>query len=149
MKKLVGILLLTAAVTGGVAFSTSAPTPMHSLEGTWELQSFCNYDINEVADTVRLAQGYRQVKMYYNGKVMWSRTDPNDTIGRFGFGTYYITTDELVEKIEFGDHYFMESMNTTEREFHFELIIQDNSYSQITIDEDGKRSFSENYKKLN
>ncbi|HSR61544.1 MAG TPA: hypothetical protein VLL47_12355, partial [Robiginitalea sp.] len=87
MKKLVGFLLLTAAVTGGVAFSTSTPKPMHSLEGTWELRSFCNYDVNENADTVRLTEGYRQIKMYYNGKVMWSRTDPNDTVGRFGFGS--------------------------------------------------------------
>ena len=148
MKKLVGILLLTAAVTGGVAFSTSAPKPMHSLEGTWELNSFCNYDVNEKADTVRLPDGYRQVKMYYNGKVMWSRTDPNDTVGRFGFGKYRITADELIENIEYGDHYFMETLDTL-REFRFELIIKDNSYSQITIDEEGRRSFSENYRKLN
>ena len=149
MKKLVGIVLLTAAFVAGTAFSTTAPAPMHSLEGTWELESFCNYDINEVADTVRLPEGYRQVKMYYNGKVMWSRTDPNDTIGRFGYGTYHITSDELVENIEFGDHYFMDAMDTTMREFHFELVLKNNKYSQITIDEDGKRSFSENYKKLN
>jgi hypothetical protein len=148
MKKLFGILLLTAAFFGVVAFSTSSPTPMHSLEGTWELNTFCNYDANEVADTVRLPEGYRQIKMYYNGKVMWSRTDPNDTIGRFGFGSYRITADELVESIEYGDHYFMETLDTI-REFRFELVLKDNSYSQITIDEDGKRSFSENYRKLN
>lgn len=148
MKKLVGFLLLIAAVTGGVAFSTSTPKPMHSLEGTWELRSFCNYDQNENADTVRLTEGYRQIKMYYNGKVMWSRTDPNDTVGRFGFGSYRITTDELIESIEYGDHYFMQTLDTL-REFRFELVIRDNSYSQITIDEEGRRSFSENYKKLN
>lgn len=148
MKRLIGILVVSVLLISGTAISTSTPVSMHSLEGTWELQSFCNYDANEVADTVKIPEGYRQLKMYYGGKVMWSRTDPNDTVGRFGFGTYEITQDELVETIEYGDHYFMQVLDTL-REFRFELVLKNTNYSQITIDEEGRRAFSENYKKLN
>lgn len=144
MKKIAGIALVLIAFVSSAAISISPPESMHSLEGTWELQSFCNYDSNEVADTVSLVDGYRQVKMYYNGRVMWSRTDPNDTVGRFGFGTYHITADELIEVIEYGDHYFMESLGGG-REFHFELVVDGDHYSQITLDEEGNRTFSENY----
>ena len=144
MKKIAGIAVVLVAFVSTAAISITPPESMHSLEGTWELQSFCNYDSNEVADTVSLVDGYRQVKMYYNGRVMWSRTDPNDTVGRFGFGTYRITPDELIEVIEFGDHYFMENLGG-DREFHFELVVGGDRYSQITLDEEGNRTFSENY----
>lgn len=144
MKKAIGVAVVLVAFISTAAISIAPPAPMHSLQGTWELRSFCNYDGNEVADTVNLVEGYRQVKMYYNGRVMWSRTDPNDTIGRFGFGTYYITQEELVEIIEFGDYYFMQNLGSN-REFRFELVVDGDRYSQITIDEEGKRTFSENY----
>ena len=144
MKKVFGAAVVLIAFVSMAAISVEPPESMHSLEGTWELKSFCNYDSNELADTVALVDGYRQVKMYYNGRVMWSRTDPNDTVGRFGFGKYHITSDELVEVIEYGDYYFMQNLGG-DREFRFELIIDGDHYSQITIDEEGKRTFSENY----
>lgn len=129
------------------AISTSTPETMHSIEGTWELQSFYNYDGQNIMDTTELVDGYRQVKMYYGGKVMWSRTDPNDTIGRFGYGSYRITQDELIEVIEYGDHYMMEALDTI-RQFTFELVLGDDTYSQINYDEEGNRTFSENYKRV-
>ena len=112
MKKILGYLLLTVTFVTTTAVSTSSPEAMHSIEGTWELQSFYNYDGENIMDTTQLVEGYRQVKMYYNGNVMWSRTDPNDTIGRFGYGTYEITQDELIEVIEYGDHYMMQALDT-------------------------------------
>ena len=120
---------------------------MHSIEGTWQLQSFYNYDGQAVVDTVDLVPGYRQVKMYYNGRVMWSRADPNDTIGRFGYGSYRITSDALTEVIEYGDHYMMQALDTI-RQFNFELVLGDDTYSQITLDEEGNRTFSDNYKRV-
>ena len=146
MKRLSGILLLVAVVVTTAAVHPPTTEPMHSIEGTWELQSFYNYDGENIQDTVNLLPGYRQVKMYYNGRVMWSRTDPNDTIGRFGFGSYRITQDELIEVIEYGDHYMMEALDTI-RQFSFELIIDGDTYRQITLDEEGQRTFSENYKR--
>ena len=145
MKKLLGSVVLAAAFVVLASMSSANPRPWHSLEGTWELQSFCNYD-GDVADTVTLQEGYRQVKMYYNGKVMWSRTDPNDTVGRFGFGSYRITADELIEDIEYGDHYFMANLGAAQ--FRFRLVLGDHSYSQITLDEEGNPTFSENYKRI-
>lgn len=148
MKKTIGYLLLAVTLITTTAVSTSSPEAMHSIQGTWELQSFYNYDGENIVDTVDLVKGYRQVKMYYNGNVMWSRTDPNDTIGRFGYGTYEITPDELIEVIEYGDHYMMEALDTI-RQFTFELVIEGDTYRQVTIDEEGNRTFSENYKRAN
>ncbi len=148
MKKIFGGFLLAIALIVTTAVSTAPPDTMHSLQGTWELQSFYNYDGENIQDTVSLVDGYRQIKMYYDGKVMWSRTDPNDTIGRFGYGTYRITQDELIEVIEYGDHYMMQALDTI-RQFSFELIIEDDTYRQITLDDEGNRTFSENYKRIN
>lgn len=148
MRKIFGWALLAVTFITTTAISTRSPEAMHSIEGTWELQSFYNFDGENVVDTVELVDGYRQVKMYYNGNVMWSRTDPNDTIGRFGYGTYEITQDELIEVIEYGDHYMMQALDTI-RKFSFELVIEDDTYSQITIDDEGNRTFAENYKRAN
>ena len=41
----------------------------------------------------------------------------------------------------------MQALDTI-REFRFELVIGDNTYSQITIDDEGNRTFSENYRKV-
>jgi len=147
MKKTIGFLALAVILISTTAERPPSAAAMHSLEGTWELQSFYNYAEENIQDTVDLAAGYRQVKMYYNGRVMWSRTDPNDTIGRFGYGSYRITTDELIEVIEYGDHYMMEALDTI-RQFSFELRIDGDTYSQITLDEEGSRTFSENYKRV-
>ncbi|MGB5171367.1 hypothetical protein [Eudoraea sp.] len=147
MRKLLGLVLLMVILTTSTAITTSNPNTMHTIEGTWELQNFHMYDGEKIIDTVAIQNGYRQVKMYYNGKVMWSRTDPNDTIGRFGFGSYRITDTELIETIEFGDYGMMRALDTL-RNFTFELNLQDDSYSQITLDSDGGRTFSENYKRI-
>jgi hypothetical protein len=148
MKTIFGFLLLALIVITTGAVRPPTPLTMHSLEGTWELQSFYNYDGETIQDTVELLPGYRQVKMYYNGRVMWSRTDPNDTIGRFGYGSYRITQDELIEVIEYGDHYMMEALDTI-RQFSFELKIDGPTYIQVHLDGDGQRTFSENYKRVN
>ncbi len=155
MRKLIGLVLLTAVFVIAMAITSSKPPTMHTIEGTWELQHFYNFDGEKVIDTVALAEGYRQVKMYYNGNIMWSRTttddskdpDGNDVIGRFGYGTYKITDDELIETIEYGDVGMMRALDTM-RVFTFELVLKDDYYSQISIDEDGSRTFSENYKRI-
>lgn len=138
---------MAIALVTTTAISTRTPETMHSIEGTWEQVSFYNYDGQNIVDTTELVPGYRQVKMYYNGNVMWSRTDPNDTIGRFGYGSYRITQDELIEVIEYGDHYMMEALDTI-RQFTFELILGDDTYSQINYDDEGNRTFSENYRRV-
>ncbi len=131
------ILILAATVL------SSKPNTMHSMQGVWELQSFSNWN-GDVIDTVAKAPGYRQVKIYYNGKIMWSRWVPGDKQGRFGYGSYHLTEDELHETIEYGDFEMMQALDTM-RVFEFKLDLKDNTYSQISMDQDGNPTFSENY----
>lgn len=147
MKKLLGLVLLIVLLVTVTATTSLKPNNMHTIQGTWELQSFYNYDGQEISDTANLQEGYRQVKMYYDGKVMWSRTDPNDTIGRFGYGSYKITDTDLIETIEYGDYQMLMALDTL-REFTFELILKDDTFSQISFDAEGNRTFSENYMRI-
>lgn len=146
MKKisaLVILMLLLVSATGPIEKEIT----YHSIEGTWKLESFYFYNDNKVTDTVPTQDGYRQMKMYYNGKIMWSRTDPKDTIGRFGYGSYVITETELIETIEYGDYQMMMALDTI-RNFTFELKLTDTHYSQISVDDHGYRTFSENYVRI-
>ncbi|WP_297690596.1 hypothetical protein [uncultured Eudoraea sp.] len=154
MKKLLGLVLVMVLLISAAALTSLKPNTMHTIEGTWELQSFYNYDGENIIDTVPLAKGYRQVKMFYDGKVMWSRTtssdtkdaDGNDVVGRFGYGTYKLTEGQLMETIEYGDKGMMRDLEAL-RKFTFELELKDNTYSQISTDAEGNRTFSENYKR--
>jgi len=155
MKKLLGLVFLMLILISAIGITSSKPDMMHTIEGTWELQSFYNFDGQNITDTVPTDVGYRQVKMFYKGKVMWSRTtakdtkdaDGNNVVGRFGYGTYRITDTELIENIEYGDIGMMTDLDTL-RHFVFELHLTDNTYSQITLDEDGNKTFSENYLRI-
>ena len=148
MKKLLTLVFVLGVILTAAVLTSSKPDNYHSIEGTWELVSFHNLDdgIN-ISSTTPKATGYRQVKMYYNGKVMWSRYVPNEPNGRFGYGSYYITDDELHETIIFGDSEMMKALDTL-TEFVFELDLQNDTYSQISLDEEGNRTFSENYKRI-
>lgn len=147
MKKLFGLAFLMLILISASVIKSSEPSVMHTMEGTWELQSFYLFDGKEITDTVPVQDGYRQVKMYYNDKIMWSRTDPRDTVGRFGYGTYVITETELTETIEYGDYQMLQALDTI-RDFSFELRLTDKYFSQITVDEEGYRTTSENYKRI-
>lgn len=146
MRKLIGIAAVLTGMVALLSWGTATPPPMHSIEGTWELEHFYFYENDEVYDTVELAPGYRQVKMYYNGNIMWSRTT-SDSVGRFGYGTYTITNDELIEVIEYGDIDMMRALDTL-TQFTFELKLTNKNYSQISWDENGNRTFSENYRRI-
>lgn len=148
MKKLFGLLILVFILVGATNMKEPDTDTFHSIEGTWELVSFYNYDDGvNISDTVPKSEGYRQVKMYYNGKIMWSRYVPEEPNGRFGYGSYYITEDELHETIIYGDAHMMKALDTL-TEFIFELDLHKDTYSQISIDEQGNRTFSENYIRL-
>ena len=118
-----------------------------SIEGTWELVSFYNYNGAYIVDTIEKSEGYRQVKMYSRHKIMWTRYVPEDPTGRFGYGSYRTTDSTLVENIEYGDDQMMKALDTM-RHFSFELILDRDSFSQITVDAEGNRTFSENYRRI-
>lgn len=126
--------------------SDSVIEEMHTLDGVWELVSYYNYDDNEVTDTIVSNANNRQVKMYINNKVMWSRLVPLDSTEFFGYGTYVITDTTLIETLEYGSASMLKVIDTM-RVFSFELILDSNSFSQIQIGPEGERIFSENYKR--
>ncbi|MEO9511532.1 MAG: hypothetical protein ABJN84_08775 [Flavobacteriaceae bacterium] len=147
MKKVLGLVLLMLISISATKFASPKPETMHSIEGAWELQSFYSYDGQDVSDTIEKSDGYRQVKMYSKGKIMWTRYVPDDPHGRFGYGSYKISPNSLTEVIEYGDDDMMKALDTM-RNFTFELILNDNSFSQITLDEEGHRTSSENYERI-
>lgn len=147
MKKFLGFIFLMLILVSATKYTTDKESSMHTIEGTWELQNFYQYDGQKIIDTTPTSEGFRQVKMYYNGKIMWSRTSSEEIAGRFGYGTYKITPDRLIETIEYGDGQMMKALDTI-RQFTFELVLEDETYSQIQMDEFGNRISSENYKRI-
>lgn len=115
-----------------------------SLDGVWELVSFYNYEDNVIKDTVINKSDNRQVKMYLDGKVMWSRRAPSDQIDYFGYGSYSITDSTLTEVLDYGSVAMLKVIDTM-RVFDFELVFDKNTFTQIQLDPEGDRVFSENY----
>lgn len=146
MRKLLGlvfILFITIAATSPTYKTQSKE--IKSINGTWELVSHYLYDGTNVTDTVfAIDNGSRQIKMYNNSKVMWSRHVPELAAEWFGYGSYITTDDRLYETLEYGSSTMMEMIDSV-GVFEFELQLKDNSFSQITLDSEGYRVHSENY----
>jgi hypothetical protein len=148
MKKLI---LIGFTIIGAFVFISSAtkdiPVNEASLEGVWEMKHQYIYENNEIQDTLFDVNGKRQVKMYSKGKVMWSRFSPRDVNEWFGYGTYTIIDGFLEERLEYASNAMMKIVDTTEV-FRFELVLEENSYSQISLDANGDRYNSENYVRI-
>ncbi|MGS2763281.1 hypothetical protein [Sinomicrobium sp. M5D2P9] len=122
---------------------TKEDTPV-SLEGVWELVNYYTYEDNHIIDSFPNTEGYRQVKMYQDGKVMWTRKVPQDSTQWYGYGKYLSTDTSLVETLEYGSASMMKIIDTS-RIFSFELQGGKGWFRQISINEEGNRTFSENY----
>ncbi len=148
MRKLLGLVFLMLILISSTEFTSSKQqTNADSLEGTWELINRFNYTDGNVSDTIFNTNGYRQVKIYSKGKVMWTRHSPDDPNEWFGYGSYTNTADELEERLEYGSATMM-SIQDTIKIFTFELHLHEDSYSQISLDESGMPTFSENYQRI-
>jgi len=148
MKKLIGLVFLMLFLISATEMASSKPALHPSIEGTWELVSNYNYtDGENVSDTIYPAEGYRQIKMYYNGKVMWTRYVPSDSVEWFGYGSYEVEDDRLMEKLEYMSA-SMRKVANPDMTWTMELQLKSNSFSQIFIDEEGNRINSENYKRI-
>ncbi|MBQ4914721.1 hypothetical protein J8L85_09765 [Maribacter sp. MMG018] len=147
MKKILGLVFLMLLLVSLTSTTSSKLQSNYSLEGTWELINRYNYDESGVTDTLFNINGYRQIKIYSKGKVMWTRYSPDDPAEWFGFGSYHNTENELEERLEYGSAEMMKIQDTVQV-FKFELILDKNNYSQITLDDQGNRTFSENYKRI-
>ncbi|GAB5398817.1 MAG: hypothetical protein Aureis2KO_04020 [Aureisphaera sp.] len=138
---------LIALLFLGSATKSNSPENTISLEGVWELQHQYLFDDNQIQDTLFNLEGYRQVKMYSKGKIMWTRFNPKDTNEWFGYGTYKIVDGYLEEQLEYASNEMMKIVDTVQV-FRFALEMGPNSYSQISFDADGNRYNSENYVKI-
>ena len=118
-----------------------------TLEGTWELVGYYNYLDNEIIDSFKVTNGYRQVKMYTSSKVMWSKDVPTDSTEWFGFGHYKATDSSLTETLDYGSN-MMRQIIDERKAFNYELEISNKRYSQIELDEQGNRIYSENYLRI-
>ncbi len=148
MKKICLITCcLIAAIILIAAVEKDAPQNTYNLEGVWELKHQYIFENNEILDTLYNLDGYRQVKMYSKGKVMWSRFNPTDTNEWFGYGTYRVVDGFLEERLEYASNTMMQIVDTVQV-FRFELEMDENSYSQISMDDKGNRYNSENYDRI-
>lgn len=148
MKKLLGLVILMLILVSATNFNSIKPQTKASIEGTWELVSRHNYDGTNIIDTIPVTPGYRQIKMYYNGKVMWTRYVPADSIEWFGYGSYTTTESTLTEKLEYMSASMLKIANDN-MIWEMELQLGDSTFTQIFTDEDGSRISSESYKRLN
>lgn len=147
MRKLLGLVFLMLILVAGTELTSTKLQSNNTLEGTWELVSFNNYDGNEIVRTIPTTDGYRQIKMYYNGKVMWTRYVPTDSVEWFGYGSYSATDSTLTEKLEYMSS-SMRKIANKNMEWKMKLVLDGNTYSQIFIDEEGNQINSENYKRI-
>ena len=118
-----------------------------TIEGAWELTGYYNYFDNKVTDSFTKNAGLRQVKMYTPTRVMWSKSVPSDSSEWFGYGTYVVRDGELTEILDYGSE-MMSKIIEERKEFVYELIIEPNQFTQIELDDDGNRIYSENYKRI-
>lgn len=117
------------------------------LNGTWEMVGYYNYKDNKVTDSFLTNDGFRQVKMYTNEKVMWSRNRPTDSVEWFGYGDYNLNQNQLTETLEYGSE-MMRKIIDEKKEFQYELVLDKDKFIQIEIDDMGNRIYSENYKRI-
>ena len=121
--------------------------PVMTLEGVWELENQQMYENGMLSEMLPNENGYRQVKIYSKGKVMWTRNDPSDSNEWFGYGTYTVVDGFLEERLEYASGPMMNIVDTTQI-FRFELVLGANSYQQIQLDEDGNRTEGESYMRI-
>ena len=147
MKKTLTLIFLMLLFVSATTFTTSKPQTENTLEGTWELINRYNWEDGNVSDTLPNTNGYRQIKIYSKGKVMWTRHSPDDPNEWFGYGSYTSTQDHLEERLEYGSEVMM-GIQDTVKIFEFELVLEKENYSQISVDKNGKRTLSENYRRI-
>ncbi|SIS63237.1 hypothetical protein SAMN05421766_10330 [Zobellia uliginosa] len=147
MKQLIGLALMMLLLISATKNPNNVPELHPTIEGTWELVSRYNYDGENVTDTLTPEKGYHQIKMFYNGKIMWTRYTPNKTVEWFGYGSYEATDNSLVEKLEYMSA-SMRKIANPDMVWRMELQLKNNTYTQISLDEDGGRIASENYRRI-
>lgn len=118
-----------------------------SLIGAWELTGFYNYKNNVIIDSFTKSEDFKQVKIYSPTKVMWSKKVPNDTTDWFGYGSYAIDSTKLTEVLDYGSK-VMNQVIKEKTKFEYELLLEKDKFTQIELDENGDRIYSEIYERI-
>ncbi|WP_339695809.1 hypothetical protein [uncultured Marixanthomonas sp.] len=147
MKNVTFLILGLTLITILISASTTDQQEKNTLKGVWELQDQYMYKNNMVVDTIENYKNSRQVKMYTNNKVMWTRYNPKDSVEWFGYGNYIVKDGTLEERLEYGSFQMMKIIDTT-KVFRFNLEMTKSTFSQIALDEQGNKYYSENYTRV-
>lgn len=154
MKTLVLLLCLTFLVSNKMnaqtnlnEISSNDSNKELTMKGAWKMISYYNFNDNKVTDTIYTSELNKQIKMYTDSKVMWSRFRDSDTLDWFAYGSYNIGKGVLTEELDYGSKSMNEAIKD-QREFVFKLILDVDKFSQIQIDEDGNSIFAENYVRI-
>lgn len=123
------------------------PTNTHTLAGTWEHTSTYKYVNGKINDTVKAKTDSRQIKIYTASKIMWCKHVKADSTDWFGYGNYTIKGDTLIEVLEYGSGTMMPHIAYNDT-FTFSLDLNEDRYSQLTIDDKGNKLFAENYRRI-
>jgi hypothetical protein len=118
-----------------------------TLEGTWEMIGLYNYKDNKVVDSFKTRAGNRQVKMYTKGRMMWSKLVPADSTEYFAYGTYTVNDSILKETLDYGSK-TMNAAIDQRQDYIYHIVLDKHKFSQIEIDDDGNRIYSENYRRV-
>lgn len=154
MKTILFILSLTFLVsckdnpeTRMTESETDISTKELTMKGAWKLISYYNYQDNKISDTINASDTNKQIKMYTDTKVMWSRFRDSDSLDWFGYGNYSIGDNKLTEILDYGSKSMNEAIKE-QKEFSFKLILDKDKFSQIQTDEDGNAIYAENYVRI-
>src|SRR6056300_1710040 len=104
-----------------------------SIEGAWELVSFLNYSGDGTVDTIQTSNTFKQMKMFSETKIMWSRLRTGDSLDWFGVGDYTFEDGILTENLEYGSKAMRRRIKAN-KIFDFEIVIDETSFTQIEKD---------------
>ncbi len=122
----------------------AASTHELTMKGAWKLISYYNYTDNKITDTINASDTNKQIKMYTETKVMWSRFRDSDTLDWFAYGEYSIGDNTLTEILDYGSKSMNEAIKE-QKKFAFKLLLDEDKFSQIQLDDEGDPIYAENY----
>jgi hypothetical protein len=119
----------------------------YTLEGAWEIDSYINYRGDGNVDTINSSNEIKQMKMFSKTKVMWSKLREWDSLDWFGVGDYTYKDGILIEVLEYGSKP-MQNRVKSKKPFDFDIVIDENSFTQIETDSTGNPIYAETYHRV-
>ena len=119
----------------------------YTLEGAWEIDSYINYRGDGLVDTIYSSNDIKQMKMFSKTKVMWSKLRAFDSGDWFGVGDYTYEEGILTEVLEYGSRPMRKRVASKEP-FDFDIIIDEDTFTQIEVDSSGQPIYAETYHRV-